>query len=391
MKTDTTSIKDIAYAEVEQKLKVSSSSTKYKQFMSKFVQKRQKELYSNMPSKQTYYSADDVKQWFACTGIDKSKIKQAIKGTYYFSIGNFNPSYAKDESTIALLCMVRFYKLNKMNNEYELALINMAFSGKFYPSIFYKRFRFEPAEYVMDYVINHMITNKFDIAKYGNVIGAVRSVTQTWGSAYDQRFEKFDDEDVTYLLQQLHNRIDSFIYNIAVLYYEAYNNKDSYITYDTDDVSEDNYHLADNDSFKINRIVENAIKEITTKNIDYISCKRASNGMVKFDELKAIIDSIISNNSNIALIKEYITLMVSLYFQESKFKDVRDISFISFSIKPVPNSHNKYVLRKKELIDLILINNAENFSRRRSRAATESAYYRAFNAYMALMVQKANK
>ena len=83
--------------------------------------------------------------------------------------------------------------------------------------------------------------------------------------------------------------------------------------------------------------------------------------------------------------------MVALYFQDSKTKNINDISFISFSIKPVPNKHNKYVLRKKELIDLILINNAENFARRRSRAATESAYYRAFNAYMALIIQKANK
>ena len=31
--------------------------------------------------------------------------------------------------------------------------------------------------------------------------------------------------------------------NIASLYYEAYENKE-YITYDSDDLSEDNYHLA---------------------------------------------------------------------------------------------------------------------------------------------------
>jgi len=391
MKTDTTSIRDVAYPEVERALSSQGNINKYKQFMSRFVQRRQNELYSNMPSKQIYYSADDVNQWFNATGINRNIVKQAIKDTYYASIGNFNPSYAKDDSSVALLCMVRYFKLNNKPQEYELSLINMSFSGKFYPSVFYKSFRFEPAEYVMDYVINHLITNKFDIAKYGNVIGAIRSVAQTWGSAYDDRFKDFDDEDVAYLLQQLHNRVNSFIYNIAVLYYEAYEHKDSYITYDTDDVSEDNYHLADNDSFKINRIVENAVKELTSKGVDFTNCKRASNDMVKFDELKVIIDSIFSNNQNIPLIREYATLMVSLYFQESKYKDIKDISFISFSIKPVPNSHNKYVLRKKELVDLILINNAENFARRRSRAATESAYYRSFNAYMALMIQKANK
>ena len=391
MKTDTTSIKDIAYPEVEAKLKAPGAINKYKQFMNKFVQKRQKELYDNAPKKQIYYSVDDVNNWFSATGVNKKVIKQAIKGTYYSAIGNFNPRYAKDESTIALLCMVRYFKKAKLDQEYNMALMNLSFSGKFYPSLFYKSFRIEPADYVMDYVVNNMLTNKFDLAKTGNVIGTVMSIANTWGTSYADRLESFTDEDVTYLVQQLHNRIGSFIINIATLFYDAYEHKDSYITYDSDDLSEDNYRLADNDSFKTERIVENTIKEITTKNIDYANCKRASNNMVKFDELKAIIDSLVSNNDNIPIIKEFCTLMVSLYFQEAKIKDVKDISFISFSIKPTPNSKNKYVLRKKELMDLILINNAENFARRRSRAATESAYYRAFNAYMALMIQKSNK
>ena len=89
--------------------------------------------------------------------------------------------------------------------------------------------------------------------------------------------------------------------------------------------------------------------------------------------------------------REYITLLIALYFQNNTSKDVRDLSFISYSIKVTPNSKNKYVLRKKELLDLILLNNSEHFARRRSRAATESAYYRAINAYFALTIQKANK
>lgn len=390
MKTNTTSIRDIAYPEVETKLNASGSSNRYKKFMSKFVQDRQKVLYSNAPSKQTYYSLDDVNNWFKSTNIDKNIIKQAIKGTYYYGVSNFNPSYAKDESTIALLCMVKYYKSHNMKNEYEMSLINLSFSGKMYPSLFYGSFKYEPADYVMDYVINHMLSNKYDIVKYGNVIGAVKSVSTTWADSYKDRLNSFDDEDVTYLLQQLHNRIGSFLHNIAELYYEAYEHKDA-ITYDSDDVSEDNFHLADNDSFRINTIVENAMKEITSKSIDYVSCMRASNDTVKFDELKNIFDNIFSDNKNIPLFKEYITLMVSLYFRDSKFKDITDLSFLSFSIKPVPNSKDPYIKRKKELMDLLLINNAENFARRRTRKPTESAYYKAFNAYIALIIQKANK
>ena len=99
----------------------------------------------------------------------------------------------------------------------------------------------------------------------------------------------------------------------------------------------------------------------------------------------------IAKNKNIPLIREYISLLIVTYFQQSKTKDVRDLDFISFSIRTKPNSKDKYILRQKELMDQILINNSEHFARRRSRAATESAYYRAINAYFALSIQQANR
>ena len=392
MNIETTGILKMAYSEVEVKFKQPATIAKFRRFMSEFISRRQKQLYANVPNQMIIYSYDDINRWFAATGVDKAVIRAAIKETYYAKIPAFNPSYAKDESTIALLCMVRFFHLTRgMEKEINLALLNIAFSGKFYPSIFYRSFKYEPAAYVMDYVVNHMLSNKYDIIRYGNVIGAVKSSVNTWYETYKDRFDSFADNDVCYLLQQLHNRIGSFIINIAELYYEAYENKDSYITYDSDNVSEDDYHLADNDSFKMNRIVDNTMRELTSKNIDFVNCRLSANNMVKFEELKSILDCLLGNNANLPLIKEYITLMVSTYFQQAKFKDVTDIAFISYSIKAQPNSRDKYILRKRELIDQILINNSDQIQRRRNRAATESAYYRAINAYLALMIKKANQ
>lgn len=387
---DTTAILDIAYPEVEEKIKINLN--KYKQFMSKFISNRSKELYSNMPSKQMYYSDNDVAEFFKATGIDINIIKDAISKTYYATIANFNPRYAKDESTVALLCLVRYFKNNHMTKELDLVLINMAFSGKYYPSLFYRSYPIaEPSEHIMEYVINHMLNNKYDIVKQGTVIGAVRSVAKTWSDSYNSRFKDFHDDDCTYLIQQLHNRVGSFVTNIAEIYYKVYEDKNFYITYDSDDVSQDEYHLADNDSFKIERIVQNTMSTLTQNGIDYKVCKIASNDLVKLDELKSIIEMIIANPDNTMLLKEYVALLVTLYFRDNKEKDVRSIRFISYSIKATPNSHDKYILRKKELLDQILINNSEHFTRRRSRVATESAYYRSINAYLSLTIQNSNK
>ena len=345
-----------------------------------------------MPSQQIYFSQTDVDDFFKSTGIDIGIIKQAIQGTYYYDIANFNPRYAKDECTVAMLCIIRYFGLKNMKKELELAMINMAFSGKYYPSIWYGSFPVSaPNEHIMEYIVTNVLTNKFDIVREKNVIGAVRSITSTWYSSYTQRYKEFHDDDCVYLIQQLHNRLRSFMSNIAEVYYDYNANKDLYITYDSDDVSDDNYRLVDSDSFKMTRAVENTMTFINSHGIDYKICKMSSNDLIKMDELKSIIENILANNKNIPLIKEYITLLIVCYFQQSKTKDVRDLDFVSFSIKTKPNTKDKYVLRQKELINQILLNNSEHFARRRNRLATESAYYRAINAYFALTIQQANK
>jgi len=398
MDIDTTAILNKAYPEVESKLLAPNGLKKYKQYMSEYLQtnNRREALFSPYPS-QIYYTTNDIDKWFTYTGVDKKIIKNAIKETYYWPIPNFNPRYAKDESTVALLCMVRLFALDRKKYEQELnlSLVNIAFSGKFYPSIFHGKFMHTPAPHIMEYVVNQMMNPRYDLVKYGSIIGAIRSLSDTWLNTYiDDRFKTFTDEDVKYLVQQLHSRMVLFMQNIAELFYKAHNEmKNAFITYDSDNLSEDNFYVADNDSYKINRVVDNAVTEITTKNIDYLIAKRSSNNLVRMDELVAIFESLISNKDNIPIIREFIMLLVSIYFQtvSDRDKSVKDIAFITNSIKPMPNSRDPYILRKKELMEMILINNSANFARRRNRAATESAYYKAFNAYLALLIQKANK
>lgn len=385
---DTKAILTEAYPVIEAGLK--KNTAKYKKYLSGYINSNSDILYSNMPSKQLYFSQTNCDDYFKAIEVDPKIIKTAISHTYYYEIANFNPRYAKDEMTIALMCTVRYYLLNNMKKELELALINTAFSGKYYPSIWYGSFPIAPAEHVMEYVITHMATNKFDIVREGNVIGAVKSVATTWVNSYKDRFKDFHDDDVVYVVQQLHNRLRSFMNNIAELYYEAYNNRSSYITYDSDDVSEDNYHLANSDSIMIDKYVSATITYMNTHGTNYKLVKLASNDLVKFDELKGIIDMLTRERNNLPLIKDYITLMISNYYMDTGKKNIEDIDFISYSISPKPNSKNPYHLKLKDISEKLLINNAANFSRRRSRGATESAYFRAFNAYFSLLIQEAN-
>ena len=179
--------------------------------------------------------------------------------------------------------------------------------------------------------------------------------------------------------------------NIAKEYYEAYQNKE-YITYDSDSVaSEDDFHLADSDSLKAERVIAKTMEKINTSRVDYKICKMASDSNIRVDELQSIIESILLEHRNGTLIKEFITILVNTYFVQSKTKDVRDIDFITYSIAPKPNTKDKYILRSKEIIEQLLCENSKAYIRRRSRLATKNSYYRAITMYFTLLIHYSNK
>ena len=387
---DTTAILKEIYPHVE--LNIKKNLSKYKQCVSRFINTRSTILYSNILTTKPYFSEDDIVDFFKSTGIDRKLVNIGISHTYYYEIANFNPRYAKEDFVVAMICVIRYFKLKNMKKELELAMLHLAFSGKFYTSIFHRSFPVtDPADYVMQYVVTNMCTNKYDIVREGNVLGAVRSVCNTWIESYGQKFKDFHDDDCTYIIQQLHNRIGSFVTNLAELYYEAYEHKDVYITYDSDDISDDNYHLADSDSFRLERCVSAAMDTINNHDINYRICKMAANQDVKMDELKSILQTTFSHNEDMPLVRDLVTLIIANYYNNSKTKDVRDIDFITYTIKTKPNTKDPSLVKQKEILTKLLLKNSEKFKRRRNRPQTELAYYRACLAYFAILIQEANK
>lgn len=392
-KADTTAILKEAYPEIEAKMK--KNLNKYKQCVSKFISNRTEVLYANAPMQKMYFGESEIEDLYKMTQIDRKSVEKAISHTYYYSIADFNPRYAKDDFVVSMMCIIRYLRTHHYKKELELAMIHLACSGKFYTSAFHASFPItDPQPHIMEYVVTNMCSNKFDIVREGNVIGAIKSICYTWIDKYESRLKSFADEDITYLVQQLHNRVVSFIRNIATLYYEAFENRDLYITYDADNVSDDNYHLADSDSFKMQRATDATMAAITNKSIDYALCKTAADstkGTVKVDELKSILEVLFSKPENMPLVREFVSNIIAVYFKESKTKDVRDLSFVTYTITPKPNTKDIVQLRQRELLLIILNNNSEKFARRRSRKATEQAYFKAMLMYFALLIQKTNK
>lgn len=364
-----------------------------KNIIGDFINVRSEMLFDTCPCDRISFSEYDIDEFRTKLNVDFSKISEDISNTYYGEVKNFNPIAAKDEFTISMMCIIRYLYLKK-EKDLQLVMTYLAFSGKFYPSVHYGFFqKFQPSEYryVMEHVVNNKLTNKFDLKSKGSVYKAVESICNTWIETYGStKLKDFEDDDVVYLIQQLHDRIKSFMNNIASLYYDAYKNRE-YLTYDSDNLSDDDFHIADSDILISRRYVEETMSRITTQSVDYNICRISSDSNVKTDEIKFIIESIMSDNKNLSLIEELLSLMIADYMNNSELKDPKSLEFITYSTSPKPNTKDPNVLRIKEILELLLSDNSSAYKRRKSRLATKNSYHRSILSYFAWMVNKGGK
>ena len=386
----TTVIKYKIYPIINKAMSKSGSVAKYKKNVQSFFNSRHDDIHNIAPYTRIYFGQTDIDNFFKSIEVKEKDIINELQNTYYWKI-NFNPKAAKDPLTVSVMMVIRYFIMKNDKLNAELSSIYLAFTGKFYASVHYGSFpTVQPVEYkhVMDYVINEMLTNKFNLKREGTVFGAVRSLCKTWLNTYWDTFKTGDDQDIALLIQQLHGRLKSFMSNIASLYYEAYE-KGSYLSYDSDNYSEDNYRIADTDSLKAERCVENAMQVVNGNNIDMKLCKSASDKNVKVDEVRSLIESIQSDIDNIPVIKELLRIIVVEYFKNSKKKDVSGVEFISKSITPKPNIKNPNILRQKEII-INWLEQSPRYRRRKNREGTASSYYKSILIYYVLLINKCN-
>lgn len=367
----------------------------YRRCVGRFIEARLDDLNDTVPISRTYFGTNDINDFFDSLKIDKKNVTEAIDHTYYRDIPKFNPAAARDEFSVAMISVIRYFILNKMTKETEMSAVYLAFSGKFYTSIHSRKFMYNSDgkynRHIMEYVVNYELSGKYDLKREGSVHGAVRSICSTWLASYTKRFTQMSDEDVVYLIQQLHNRIKSFLGNIAEKYYEAVKDK-KYIAYSKDTLDDDNKILDDkNDSLRAEKYVEIAMAKISSMGVDQKICAISANQNVKITEVKSIIESIVMDNDNIPQIKELVRLMIISYMENSKFKDVVNPEFLARSITPKPNTKDPKVLRQKEIVEFWLNENSPAYRKRKSREATAVSYHKSVMSYFAWTIYNSNK
>lgn len=388
----TSVINEKLYPFIEEKLQ--SRYNQYKTMIQKFMNRNSKQLYDVAPYYNIYYKDTDKKEFFQSLDITEKQVNDIMKDCFYWN-KPYNPGAAKEPYVVVLMCCIRYFLKNKKQLDAELSTIYMCFSGKFYASLYSNYFKkVAPGKYktVMDFVINTMLTDKFDLKTQGSVFGAIRAMCITWLNTYkDNIISDLDDDEIGGLIQQIRGRENSFIKNIANKYYEAYDNR-NYINTDHEnlDINLGEFRLAENDSLKAARITESAMNYIINNSVSMTLCDNAQDSNVKSSELMTIMETIFANKDYFPDIKRVINILVCDFMKTHPKIRINSGSFFEYSVKAKPNTKDKYIIELHDIITNWLTEVSEDYRRRsKTRAATKNSYYNCVIKYITLIIMAA--
>ena len=366
-------------------------SSSLKACIERFIHKRHDALYDYAPVDRIYFRKADVDDFFNSIDVKEKEVTAILPSLYYWKEDELQA--CKDEFSLACLMVLRWLLINRPNDKAltELTTMYLAFSGKFYASCHYNLWRqYTPKREVMDYVVNYMLSQKFDLIKTKSVWGAMKNLALTWLNKYkDELAGDITDERLSYLIHQLHNRILAFLKNIANNYYEAYENK-RYINAESDNYGQDNYRVVNNNSTIAAAITEKTMIYFANTQVNISICYHVSNTGVDPYDVKAIFETILSDNKKLDDLRFIINILVVDFC--NRYPDAKDITgpkFIAHSISMKPNTKDKNILELKNII-LGWLNTSDRYRNIKTQA-TKNNYYKAILSYIAITVNMANK
>ena len=369
------------------------NSRKFIANIADFFNKNHEQLYDIAPYYNIYYNKRDLDNLYKSLGFVESDVVPICKDIFFWD-KPVNPGCVKEPYVLIMFNAIQYYLKNDQTKNAEVATIYLAFSGKFYASIFGHLWKYPPgkSKQVMDFVINNMLSEKFDLKKEGNLFKAIQKLCITWLNSYKSQIIKNpSDDDVKGLIQQLRDRVKSFLKNIADLFYEAYKNK-LYLNYETDDLDTDSFRLTDNDAATAARITESTMNILTSQRVDLGICELCKNENIKnATEVKDIIEGILSDSNNLPDVKRVINILICDFMESHRGVRVGSNKFVQYSLQAKPNTKSKLLLEMKAIVLKWLDENSANYRRRKSRTATANNYYKSILGYFVWTIVKASE
>ena len=336
------------YPTVEGNLSNQNNVKKLIKAIQKYADSHSDILNSVDMSQRLIFGDKDKNVIYEVTGLEPSLIAKAvkespvIKSTWRIAT---NPFY------ISCLLAARFFELNKKKPEMNAVIVYMSYV--LYTSSHKSSFPYVPNKQIMDYTMNNL-SNRYLIKQVGTIQGMIEhTVINAINGRYEKDLQDCSDIYIKDILSALETRMSSVIKYIASEYYKNHDSG-AYLFHEEDSEDENNYHISDNISYKIDRIVNLVSASIISEGFDYSTCiKRAINlnPGASSKKLEPMLRTIVQDDME--SIKPMISDMLTLFIYKSTvgntINDLRTSKFISESLQIYKsNSQDEITTRIKD-------------------------------------------
>jgi thymidylate synthase ThyX len=370
------------YGKVKDNMSNKDNIAIFKSYMNRYFDKNSEILFDVKLTKQLLFSDMDKSIVFELTGLSIDEVKKTIKESKFIKD---SWQIMNEPLNIAFVLEIKYFYDNKMQNELEMTLIY--YSCYFYSSLFYKFFPYAPNENIMNYTINNL-SNKYKIKKLGSLFKCLEDTVKISHEKYATKLDKGTDEDLAQYILCLKTRVNEFIKNIANEFYKNEKEK-NYINFEEDDYSEDNYHIADNNSFAIKRITDKVLLNLTQNGPDMRFVQAAANmNQISVSVFRNAILNIMEKSPS--EIRELINLILQVYLFDDKnsVDEIRSKKFIVHAIDlyKKSNTNDELVIKIKSILDQWLKENSDNYAKTQ-RKATLTNFRRALYYFFIFTIQ----
>lgn len=375
--------------QLEDKVKtnITKNNSKIQTTIKKYIDRNNDVIFDIGPIKRLLFLESDKEALFELTGTSHKELIDVIKNCSYIESG-----WQISGNTFNILAVVaiRDLAIKKQRKETEAMILYLTLA--MYSSVHYKYFpKGEPNANIMTYTINNL-SNKYLIKQEGSLFKALYKTAMKSHQTYlDELLEGTDEEIVKYL-NNLRIRLSNLIKNIASEFYKNHE-EGNYYNREQDNFEEENYHIADNSSFAINRIAEAATMRFISRGIDNTLAKKVANmNNVSINAIRNALNDLLNKKGK--EVKSMFVSILQLYLSNGSktVESIRGLDFIIFSMSlySKSNTNDESINNIKNLLDAWLKECSPQY-RNTERLATLSAYRKAIYTYFVFLLSESSK
>lgn len=371
------------YPGIESTLKKPQDLKKYMNVISKYIDTNSEKLFTPYPSERLFFLDSDKNAIFNCTTMSSKEIASVIKGSEYIKD---SWKILNDPVNIASILIARFLMIHKKEKELKLSLT--FFSCYQYALLYHKYLKYGANENVMMYTINSL-TNKYKIKQVGTLYQTLEHIVMKCHDTYKDELLKGTDAGIATYVSGLRVRINDFLKNITNEYTNNFKNQ-NYMNVDVDDMSEENFKMADSDSYAVKRIADSAVNKLVTYGPDMELAKIAAQlSNVSQNEIREVVLKVCDKSTDD--IHRLTVLILQLFLIENSKNNLNEIhmqKFISqcLDIYKKSNTTDKIVIEIKDILDKWLTLYSVKY-KKTNREGTLSNFRKAMFIYFVLHIQ----